>query len=186
MFAQSLSAAFLVLGPASARAGLVPANFAGNDRFWPHHLAIGKIPGPFVLLEMGELVMLTLRPLFPVVGDEFDVAFGIVRSPLAALDDLKPFPVGARGPLLRPLVIVSLPMVGMGGCKDKIGHHPGIGRIACSHQFYRRFGGARAGDDRFAAIGIGGAASARTAVHVRFSSRMAENVGLSRLKGLCI
>jgi hypothetical protein len=65
-------------------------------------------------------------------------------------------------------MVIPLAVVGMGTPENKIHLHLGIGRIACSHKLFRRFGRLCPVYDWFAAIGIGCAASARTAVHILF------------------
>src|SRR6185369_13263814 len=160
------AAALLVLEAAPAGAGIVASDLAGDDRSWLHQAPLGKKPAAVLALELAALMVFSRdAPLFLVAGNELHLAHAVVLASLLGADDFEPLPVGALGPLPGPGMIITLAMVGMGALEDEIHLRATIGRIACPHELFRRFGELGSAYDRFAAIGISRAASARTAVH---------------------
>ena len=72
------SAAFFVFYSTSAATGVIASDLCNYDRFRLNLSAVGKIPDPTLLFELGILVMLTLQVFFAETGDEFNLSGSIV------------------------------------------------------------------------------------------------------------
>src|SRR6056297_1210224 len=106
----------------------------------------------------------------PESGYEFNRTVLILGAAAICCKDFKAQPFGILRPCFCAVMVVSVPVIRMGGVKNKFRISHCIGGITGPHKFLCRPGRLCSGNDGFAAFGIGKVASAGTFFHIFISS----------------
>ena len=174
-FVHLLAAALLVFLTGTARTRIVSADFRrlAHNRFGLDQFTVDKLPFAINALEERAFMMLKLRAVDAVTGDEFHHALTVLRLTLLGGENLHPVPFRTFRPAPRSFGVELLLHRFTGRTVKEVDIARGIRRVAGTHQLFGRFGFARIIKNRSATFGQQRTGTARATCirHAVLSSR---------------